>query len=125
MAFKDDEERRVYFREYNKGWYQRHRERILERRKKRHQEIIEWFRRYKSTLSCIDCGENHPACLHFHHRKDEDKKFTIASVVSRANSLRQIINEIKKCDVLCANCHAIRHWREIHEFDDWTEVLLQ
>src|SRR5260221_13210126 len=86
---------------------------------------IEWFRRYKSTLYCMDCGENHPACLHFHHRKDEDKKFTIASVVSRANSLRQIINEIKKCDVLCANCHAIRHWRETHEFDDWTEVLPQ
>jgi len=123
MAFKDDEERRAYFREYNKGWYQRHREKILEKRKKRHQEIIEWFRRYKSTLYCMDCGENHPACLHFHHRKDEDKKFTIASVVSRANSLRQIINEIKKCDVLCANCHAIRHWRETHEFDDWTEVL--
>ncbi len=41
MPFRDDDERRAYFREYNKGWYQRHREKILEKRKKRHQEIIE------------------------------------------------------------------------------------
>ena len=33
MAFKDDEERRAYFRQYNKGWYQRHRERLLEMRR--------------------------------------------------------------------------------------------
>ena len=31
MSFKDDEERRAYFREYNKGWYQRHKERLLEK----------------------------------------------------------------------------------------------
>lgn len=31
MAFKDDEKRRAYFREYNKGWYQRHKEPLKQR----------------------------------------------------------------------------------------------
>ena len=124
MPFRDnDETRKAYYREYNKGWYQRHREKRIAIAKKRHQEIRDWFRRYKSTLSCIDCGESHPACLHFHHRDRSDKSFNMAHVVGRATSIKQILDEMKKCDILCANCHAIRHWREAHDFDDWLEVL--
>ncbi len=33
MSFKDDEDRRAYFREYNKGWYRRHKVRLLEKRR--------------------------------------------------------------------------------------------
>ena len=96
MPIRDnDETRKAYYREYNKGWYQRHRE----------------------------SGESHPACLHFHHRDRSDKSFNMAHVVGRATSIKQILNEMKKCDILCANCHAIRHWREAHDFDDWLEVL--
>jgi hypothetical protein len=112
MAFRDDDERRAYFREYNKGWYLRHREKRIAVTKKRHQEIQNWFRRYKSALCCLHCGENHPACLQFHHRDRLDKSFTLASVVGRASSIKQIMREIEKCDVLCANCHAKLHWQE-------------
>jgi len=52
-----------------------------------------------------------------------EKSFTISGVVSRATSIKQITNEIKKCDVLCVNCHAKRHWREMHETDSWEEIL--
>jgi hypothetical protein len=123
MAFKDDEERRAYFREYNKGWYQRHRERLLEKRRQHNEELRKWLRRYKSKLRCVICGENHPAILQFHHRDKANKSFTIADVVRRATSLKQITNEIKKCDVLCVNCHAKRHWREMHKSDSWEEIL--
>jgi len=54
MAFKDDEERRAYFREYNKGWYRRHREKRIAVTTKRHREIRDWFRSYKSTLRCFE-----------------------------------------------------------------------
>jgi hypothetical protein len=30
---------------------------------------------------------------------------------------------LKKCDVLCVNCHAKRHWREMHKTDNWEEVM--
>ncbi len=87
MAFKDDEERKAYFREYNKGWYQRHKDRVIERKKQRQLEIRDWFRRYKSSLHCMDCGISHPAVLQFHHRDRTEKSFTIAKVVSRATSI--------------------------------------
>jgi hypothetical protein len=85
--------------------------------------IRHWFMRYKSTLYCIDCGISHPAVLQFHHRNRAEKSFTIADVVRKAASIRQITNEINKCDVVCVNCHAKRHWRETHETDSWEELV--
>jgi len=125
MPPKSDEERRAYFREYNKRWYQRHRKRLLEKSKQHDEELRRWLRRYKSKLRCTMCGENHPACLQFHHRDREEKSFTISQGIgSRRNiSFRKLEKEISKCDILCGNCHAIHHWRETHDFDDWREVL--
>jgi len=123
MPYKDKEKAKEYHKEYHKGWFQRHKEEVIERRRRRQREIRDWFRRYKSALYCIKCGISHPAVLQFHHRDRVDKSFTIANVVSRATSIKQITNEIKKCDVICVNCHAKLHWRETHETDSWEEVL--
>ena len=51
MAFENDEERRAYFREYNKDWYQRHKERLLEKRRQHNEELRQWIRQYKSKLT--------------------------------------------------------------------------
>jgi len=123
MPHKDKEKAKEYHKEYHKGWYQRHKDEVIERKKQRQREIWDWFRRYKSTLSCMDCGISHPAVLQFHHRDRAEKSFTIADVVRKAASIRQITNEIKKCDVVCVNCHAKRHWRETHETDSWEELV--
>lgn len=124
MAFKDDEERRAYFRQYNKGWYQRHRKRLLEKRRQHNEEMRKWLQQYKGQLHCVKCGESHPACLQFHHRYKEEKRFTIGGIVGRTHtSLKRLEEEISKCEVLCGNCHAILHWKETHDFDDWREVL--
>ena len=123
MAFKDDEERRAYFREYNKGWYQRHKERLLDKRRQHYEELKLWLRRYKSKLFYAECGENHPACLQFHHLDRMEKSFTISQIGRTHISIKSLEKEISKCEVLCGNCHAIRHWRETHDFDDWREVL--
>ena len=119
MPYQDKEKAK----EYQKGWYQEHKEVVIERKKRRQQEIRNWFRRYKSGLFCMDCGISHPAILQFHHRDRSDKSFTISSVISRATSVKQITTEIQKCDVLCVNCHAKRHWRETHNTDSWEEIL--
>jgi len=114
MAFKDDEERRAYFREYNQGWYQRHRERLLEKRRQHNVELRQWLRRYKSKLRCVKCGEDHPACIQFHHRDSEDKSFTIGQIIGRKRyvTLKKLEKEIGKCDILCGNCHSKLHWQE-------------
>ncbi len=126
MPIRDnDETRKAYYREYNKSWYQRHKERLIEKRKQHDKELRQWLRQYKSRLCCVECGENHPACLQFHQRNGGEKSFTISYAIgARRNlSFKTLEKEIRKCDILCGNCHAIRHWRETHDFDDWREVL--
>ena len=66
------------------------------------------IREYKLESGCLDCGYNkHPAALEFDHRVNEAKLFNIGEKVG-AYSLDKIWAEIAKCDVVCANCHAIR-----------------
>lgn len=60
-------------------------------------------------LKCKYCPENYPACLSFHHRNPKEKDIAIADAVSHGWSIEKIKTEIKKCDVVCENCH-----RKIH-----------
>jgi len=123
MPYKDKNKRVEYSREYGKIWYQAHKEEVMERRKKRQPDIREWYKNYKGILCCADCGEKHPACLQFHHKNKEEKHFNIAEVADRASSIKALKEEIDKCEVLCVNCHAKRHWRERHEMNAWEEVI--
>jgi hypothetical protein len=123
MPYKDRDRRIKHSREYGKGWYQQHKQEVMARSKKKEKEIKKWYRDYKRTLYCMICGENHPACLQFHHRDRSEKSFSISNIAMRPTSKKRILNEIKKCDVLCVNCHAKLHWRETHETDSWEEVL--
>ncbi len=56
---------------------------------------------------CQDCGyKDNPAALEWHHRLGIDKKRTVASLMYQSWKVIKI--EIAKCDLVCANCHAIR-----------------
>lgn len=60
----------------------------------------------KETLGCIDCGINDVRVLDFDHVRG-DKKREISDMVSERRAIRDILNEISKCEVRCANCHRI------------------
>lgn len=54
---------------------------------------------------CQVCGYNKcVAALHFHHRIKVDKKFHLS--ITQKTSLISVKDELDKCDLLCANCHA-------------------
>jgi hypothetical protein len=56
---------------------------------------------------CTDCGGCFPpVCMHFDHLGD--KEFEISWACARTFSLERIKLEIEKCELVCANCHAIR-----------------
>ena len=109
-----DEERKAYYREYNKRWYQIHKERLLQKRKQHATDLRSWREQYKSKLQCLHCGEDHPACLQFHHRDRTEKSFNVGSAIGQWKyiTLKRLEEEISKCDVLCGNCHAKLHWDE-------------
>jgi hypothetical protein len=58
---------------------------------------------------CADCGVPYPAyVMQFDHRPGEEKKFNISVWVNVSQSLTTLVTEMSKCDVVCANCHAVR-----------------
>src|SRR5260370_36462204 len=101
MPIRDnDETRKAYYREYNKGWYQRHKERLLEKRRQHNEELRQWLRRYKSKLRCVERGENHTTYIKFHHRDREDKSFGIGGDVGgKHNYSKKMGKEQKKCEI--------------------------
>jgi predicted HNH restriction endonuclease len=56
----------------------------------------------------VRCGwSGNQAALQFHHQNSQEKEFTIGNV---ANKNWEVIKaELRKCILLCANCHAINH----------------
>lgn len=73
------------------------------RHRLRQQRLINYFK----NKPCADCNMFYPSyVMQFDHRNPMDKVFTIANEMGR--SRKRLIEEIKKCDVVCANCHMER-----------------
>lgn len=70
--------------------------------------LTQKVRLYKSSIGC-SCGERHPACLHFHH-PDDNKEKSISQALQWGWSWERLEIEMKKCVVMCANCHAKLHY---------------
>jgi hypothetical protein len=55
---------------------------------------------------CSRCGyDRYPGALQFHHRNAADKAFSVSNS-GVARSLDALRAEARKCELLCANCHA-------------------
>lgn len=58
---------------------------------------------------CVKCGYNKClAALQFHHRDPSQKEFHLG--YKRGISWDRQIEELNKCDLICANCHAEIHY---------------
>jgi hypothetical protein len=63
---------------------------------------------HKLAQGCADCGYNASAyALQFDHVRGE-KKQAVSDLIRSDYSWNTIKEEISKCEVVCANCHAIR-----------------
>jgi hypothetical protein len=72
-------------------------------------EVIEWYRCLKTDKPCADCGGIfHYAAMEWDHRPGSDKVAEVSAVVAKTRSKRRVLEEIAKCDLVCANCHAVR-----------------
>jgi len=64
---------------------------------------------YLSNKRCVDCGIDDSRVLEFDHLPQFKKDFDISrSISGSTRSWKSILNEISKCEVVCANCHRIR-----------------
>lgn len=111
MAYSDPKDPRRYAA--SKKWY--------ENNKRKHQDNVnrnkrearaKWYA-YKSTLKCINCGENHYATLDFHHfDRSNPLNRKVYKLLNNGN-YRAVMEEITlRCVVLCSNCHRKHHAAE-------------
>lgn len=117
MPLKDLERRKEYQAHYNKTvWYPSNKERHLKNIKRNKQATKKFIEEYKRQQKCVDCGfsgKDFPYVLDFDHIEGlKTKKFTIGSWSHSVISLHTIKKEMNKCELVCANCHRIRTFKE-------------
>lgn len=102
---------RKYDSAKRKAWRERrllnpeYRIRINAQANDRATKVRRWLDEYKLKVGCIDCGYNkHAVALEFDHVDWSTKSFNVCN----ASSISQALEEIKKCEVRCANCHRVK-----------------
>jgi len=95
--------------DYHKHYYQtngvgiRKRVRQTKERKKDH------VRHRKESEACVDCGIAFPYyVMDLDHLNGDEKVDHVSRLCADNVALVYILDELKKCDVVCANCHRIR-----------------
>lgn len=69
---------------------------------------------------CEKCGyDEYIGALEFHHKDPSQKKFGISRAKLRKFD-QKIIEELDKCDMLCANCHRVAH--NLHDIESLEEI---
>jgi hypothetical protein len=101
-------------RECDTAWHHDHyhnggRKPVMESARQRRLAVVNAI---KAERGCRECGEHDPACLDFHHCNPDEKVRGIGTLVCRNTNIAKILEEIEKCDVICANCH--RKWHAKH-----------
>lgn len=105
---KDAERRRQYDREYHARRTPASKQRKLDVQVERRRKIRQAIADFKRGKACA-CGEDHPACLDFHHKND-DKEIDVADAVRNGWGIARVMAEIAKCQIICSNCHRKLHW---------------
>jgi len=110
MPYKNPKVRREKQREYQRRYQAKRPDYYRDKARQQAERITSWLDELREGAACIECGEDHPACIVFHHRDPEQKLFNIADARDVGPSKKRLLAEVAKCDVLCSNCHRKLHW---------------
>jgi hypothetical protein len=105
MAWKNPEKQREAIRKHyaaNRAYY-------MEKAKKRKQSIRDYVHEIKNRTPCTDCGTQYPYYVtDFDHLGD--KNTTVSQLINKG-SLQKVKEEIRKCELVCSNCHKKRTYK--------------
>jgi len=93
-------------RQYAKDHYRRNKALYLAKNEKARRRKKEFLLQLKQQ-PCTDCGKTYP---HFVMEFDHLHSKWLPASQMRSHSWRKLREEIAKCEVVCANCHAVRTW---------------
>lgn len=101
---------------YAAAHYQANRERRYAHNRRNQAEFMAWYVSLKAGRPCADCGgQFHPVAMQWDHLPGSEKTACLGDLAKRGNR-RLVLEEIAKCELVCANCHAVRSYRRKAEF---------
>lgn len=95
-------------RPFNVAYYARNRHQEIERVRVRQAATLEFLRELR-RVPCAGCGGTfEPYQMDFDHREPGEKSFNVTAGRAMLMPRDRLLEEIAKCDIVCANCHALR-----------------
>lgn len=96
-------------KEYDAAWYQANRDQRRNKARSDRLAYVEWLDSLKANRPCADCGQIYPSfVMEWDHLPGAEKAFVLGEARNGAYGRRRILEEIAKCELVCANCHRIR-----------------
>ncbi len=107
---KTKKRQRNYYREI---WYPKNNVTERSRAALRKDKLREYIISLKGG-PCTDCGKKYP-----HYVMDFDhvrgiKVIPVSKMITNG-SIARITEEVKKCELVCSNCHRVRTWKRWRE----------
>lgn len=102
------EKRRKTWKEHYYKYGSKYRERAVARNRIIKGQTRAKLVEYLSNKYCVKCGIKDIRVLEFDHMDPSIKSFGISSAITGTYSWNKILQEIEKCQILCANCHKIK-----------------
>lgn len=98
-------EKKIYRRRKCKSCYRATKQKLKDKYR-------QWLINYKRNHKCSICGITDYRVLEFHHLNKKDKEFSIGTIFCNHCGFKRLRKEMKKCFIVCANCHRILHYEE-------------
>jgi len=115
-----------------RAWYYKNKYKATNKAKKKgfEKRNKEFIQRVKRISKCKKCGlANKPYLLEFHHVDPSTKYKDVTNLQFNAYGIERIKEEIRKCAIVCRNCHMEFHHLErtnqVHTFDEYIKMVIQ
>lgn len=80
----------------------------LERQRRSRKALSEWVKKIKESNPCADCGNIFPYYVMDFDHVDGEKIQNISRLSRGSGGKKKLLEELKKCELICSNCHRIR-----------------
>jgi hypothetical protein len=95
-----------------KKHYQKRKQHYIDKATMRKDVLVEFLRKLKDNKPCVDCKIVHRHfALDFDHRDPSTKTACVSAMVGY--SREKLLEEIDKCDLVCATCHRYRTFKDL------------
>lgn len=96
-------------KQYTRKHYEANKDYYKIKAKNRTKNLVEKYWKIKESTPCADCGIKYPHyVMDFDHLSD---KIENVSVLIRSASSEILEEELKKCELVCSNCHRERTYK--------------